>query len=202
MKKCKKEIPPFQLRFAIALAAVLLFLGGLSASAKSGSSTITTKSALKVNTELLGNTQTQGSKSKVVKSQKAMKLVAVPGTTGPEKGPDTARAKSTRQVDQNITPTQGDVLTGGGDAPTSGGGDDSSGNGDGPMSPSRRAFDPGPPPLPDVTFAIVERKPDFRYHQPGLTFKPAQSSGLGQKRLGIGPGLVGNTIRYVPVGEF
>ena len=73
-------------------------------------------------------------------------------------------------------------------------------------SPGPEAFvDPGPPPpppLPEPQIAILERRPDFSYYQPNLLFQPNGTFDSGQKGLGMGPGIAGAAIRYVPIGEF
>ena len=59
--------------------------------------------------------------------------------------------------------------------------------------------DSGPPP---ASYALLERRPDFNFHQPSLLFRANDSFTQGQKGLGVGPGLLGDSIRYVPIGEF
>lgn len=62
--------------------------------------------------------------------------------------------------------------------------------------------DTGPPPPPPATFAVLERRPDYSFHQPTLLFKASDTYSQGQTGLGMGPGLLGDSVRYVPLGEF
>ncbi|MFA5505307.1 MAG: hypothetical protein WC423_07770 [Vulcanimicrobiota bacterium] len=55
---------------------------------------------------------------------------------------------------------------------------------------------------PAASFGLVERRPDFQYRAGSREFQATPTYTIGQKGLGIGPGLGSNHTRYSPLGEF
>lgn len=55
---------------------------------------------------------------------------------------------------------------------------------------------------PAASFGLVERRPDFQYQAGSREFQATPTYTIGQKGLGIGPGLGSNHTRYSPLGEF
>lgn len=53
-----------------------------------------------------------------------------------------------------------------------------------------------------VFISVLERRPDYDYHAPSLSFQDQGTYLTGQKGLGMGPGIASASPRYVPVGEF